>query len=145
MVFSEYSRYHVDTISSMHFPGWAKWAVSICITINKIQVGVVLIYMYIAVDQIQVGAVSICITIDKIQVRTASISITVDKTHVGVVSICITTDSSRMELYQYTILLRHINMHYHLSFFLFDLILYVPSTIFQLYRDGSSWVEPLLS
>ena len=23
---------------------------------------------------------------------------------------------------------------------LFDLILYVPSTIFQLYRDGSSWV-----
>ena len=30
-------------------------------------------------------------------------------------------------------------------FFLFDLILYVPSTIFQLYRDGSSWVEPVLS
>ena len=29
--------------------------------------------------------------------------------------------------------------------FLFDLILYVPSTIFQLYRDGSSWVEPVLS
>ena len=25
------------------------------------------------------------------------------------------------------------------------LILYVPSTIFQLYRDGSSWVEPVLS
>ena len=25
---------------------------------------------------------------------------------------------------------------------LFDLILYVPPTIFQLYRDGSSWVEP---
>ena len=25
--------------------------------------------------------------------------------------------------------------------FLFDLILYVLSTIFQLYRDGSSWVE----
>ena len=24
------------------------------------------------------------------------------------------------------------------------LILYVPSTIFQLYRDGSSWVEPVL-
>ena len=22
---------------------------------------------------------------------------------------------------------------------------YVPSTIFQLYRDGSSWVEPVLS
>ena len=29
--------------------------------------------------------------------------------------------------------------------FLFDLILYVPSTIFQLCRDGSSWVEPVLS
>ena len=28
---------------------------------------------------------------------------------------------------------------------LFDLILYVPSTIFQLYRDRSSWVEPVLS
>ena len=28
---------------------------------------------------------------------------------------------------------------------LFDLILYVPSTIFQLYRDGSSLVEPVLS
>ena len=36
-----------------------------------------------------------------------------------------------------------------ISFFsinvLFDLILYVPSTIFQLNRDGSSWVEPVLS
>ena len=30
-------------------------------------------------------------------------------------------------------------------FFLFDFILYVPSTIFQLNRDGSSWVEPVLS
>ena len=29
--------------------------------------------------------------------------------------------------------------------FLFDLILYVPSTIFQLNRDGSSWVDPVLS
>ena len=28
---------------------------------------------------------------------------------------------------------------------LFDLILYVPSTIFQLYRDESFWVEPVLS
>ena len=27
----------------------------------------------------------------------------------------------------------------------FDLIHYVPSTIFQLYRDGSSWVKPVLS
>ena len=30
-------------------------------------------------------------------------------------------------------------------FVLFDLILYVPSTIFQLNRDVSSWVEPVLS
>ena len=29
-------------------------------------------------------------------------------------------------------------------FCLFDLILYVPSTIFQLNRDGSCWVEPVL-
>ena len=29
--------------------------------------------------------------------------------------------------------------------FLFDLILYVPSTIFQLNRDGYSLVEPVLS
>ena len=28
---------------------------------------------------------------------------------------------------------------------LFCLILYVPTTIFQLYRDVSSWVEPVLS
>ena len=28
---------------------------------------------------------------------------------------------------------------------LFDLVLYVPSTIFQICRDGSSWVEPVLS
>ena len=28
---------------------------------------------------------------------------------------------------------------------LFDFILYVPSAIFQLNRDGSSWVEPVLS
>ena len=28
---------------------------------------------------------------------------------------------------------------------LFNLILYVPSTIFQLNRDWSSWVEPVLS
>ena len=27
---------------------------------------------------------------------------------------------------------------------MFDLILYVPSTVFQLNRDGSSWVEPVL-
>ena len=37
------------------------------------------------------------------------------------------------------------SMHNVLFVCLFDLILYVPSTIFQLYRDGSSWVEPVLS
>ena len=31
------------------------------------------------------------------------------------------------------------------KFVLFDLIFYVPSTIFQLNRDGSSLVEPVLS
>ena len=30
-------------------------------------------------------------------------------------------------------------------FALFDLILYIPSTIFQFNRDRSSWVEPVLS
>ena len=33
----------------------------------------------------------------------------------------------------------------HCLFCLFNLILYVPSTIFQLNRDRSSWVEPVLS
>ena len=32
-------------------------------------------------------------------------------------------------------------MHAHELLILFDLILYVPSTIFQLNRDRSSWVE----
>ena len=32
-----------------------------------------------------------------------------------------------------------------ISFCLFDLILYVPSKMFQLNRDGSSWVGPVLS
>ena len=30
-------------------------------------------------------------------------------------------------------------------FVLFHLILYVPSSIFQLCREGSSWVEPVIS
>ena len=37
------------------------------------------------------------------------------------------------------------NLSKNLFFVLSDLILYVPSTIFQLNRDGSSWVEPVLS
>ena len=31
------------------------------------------------------------------------------------------------------------------AFCLFDLILYIQSTIFQILRDGSTWVEPVLS
>ena len=31
------------------------------------------------------------------------------------------------------------------AFCLFDLILYIPSTISQIKRDGSTWVEPVLS
>ena len=37
------------------------------------------------------------------------------------------------------------NFVFWLSVCLFDLILYIPSTIFQLCKDGSSWVEPVLS
>ena len=38
-----------------------------------------------------------------------------------------------------------VNTIFCLFICLFDLILYIPSTIFQLNRDGSSWVEPVLS
>ena len=38
-----------------------------------------------------------------------------------------------------------LNMVSSYSYCLFDLILYIPSRIFQLCRDGSSWVEPVLS
>ena len=41
--------------------------------------------------------------------------------------------------------LNHAHHDQSSNFFLFDLILYVPSTIFQLCRDGSSCVEPVLS
>ena len=37
------------------------------------------------------------------------------------------------------------NINSFIYMFLFDLILYVLSTIFQLCRHGSSWVEPVLS
>ena len=36
-------------------------------------------------------------------------------------------------------------LFHDLLFCLFGLILYVPSTIIQLNRDGSSWVEPVLN
>ena len=44
----------------------------------------------------------------------------------------------------WTLLLVDENTH-TFGFCMFDLIIYVPSTIFQLNRDGSSWVEPVLS
>ena len=55
------------------------------------------------------------------------------------------------KLTSYDMILYHRNIKVHQSRYLllfvclFDLILYVPSTIFQLYRDRSSWVEPVLS
>ena len=39
----------------------------------------------------------------------------------------------------------YLNINHALFVCLFDMILYVPSTIFQLNRDGFSWVEPVLS
>ena len=41
--------------------------------------------------------------------------------------------------------LEHLPYALTVCFLLFDLILYVPSTIFQLNRNGSSWFEPVLS
>ena len=38
----------------------------------------------------------------------------------------------------------YLAIHFNCLFVWFDLILYVPSTIFQLNMDGSSWVEPVL-
>ena len=37
------------------------------------------------------------------------------------------------------------NSSSYMQFCFVCLILYVPSTVFQLYRDNSSWVEPVLS
>ena len=36
------------------------------------------------------------------------------------------------------------NIQYNPNICLFDLIIYVPSTVFQIYRDESSWAEPVL-
>ena len=44
----------------------------------------------------------------------------------------------------YVLLLQHLSSNW-VGFVLFDLILYVTSTIFQLNRDVSSWVEQVLS
>ena len=48
---------------------------------------------------------------------------------------------------KYTMVLRNISRFNSIAIqdCLFDLILYVPSTIFQLNRDKSSWVQPVLS
>ena len=53
--------------------------------------------------------------------------------------------SQRMSIL--VLLYKNIKRQFHAVFIvcLFDLILYVPSTIFQLNRDGFSWVEPVLS
>ena len=50
-----------------------------------------------------------------------------------------------LETYSYTSLDLFSESNHACIVCLFDLILYVPSTIFQLNRDGSSWVEPVLS
>ena len=58
------------------------------------------------------------------------------------------TELTLLLLMEYLILMDIIKLTFGWSIIhndLFDLILYVPSTIFQLYRDGSSWVEPVLS
>ena len=51
----------------------------------------------------------------------------------------------RIDIASLEITCAHNIYHFNLFVCLFDLILYVPSTIFQLNRDGSSWVEPVLS
>ena len=43
------------------------------------------------------------------------------------------------------ICINHSDLAVVVDFLLFDLILYVSSTIFQLYSDWSSWVESVLS
>ena len=55
--------------------------------------------------------------------------------------------SSSYQFYQSIPVLRDVGWYVSFLFklFLLDSILYVPSTIFQLCRDESSWVEPVLS
>ena len=52
---------------------------------------------------------------------------------------------SQLHTLHLTLILLNPSIYRDLFVCLFDLILYVPSTVFQLYRDGSSWVEPVLS
>ena len=67
-------------------------------------------------------------------------------------SLCYRVSVEKLEQIPYMLKLNHAAVFPHLLqilrhlkvFVLFDLILYAPSTIFQLCRNGSSWVEPVL-
>ena len=61
----------------------------------------------------------------------------------GLFTIYLSAFVSLVNLYQFMILCSLKALLFFLICF-FYLILYVPSTIFQLNRDGSSWVEPVL-
>ena len=50
-----------------------------------------------------------------------------------------------MQSFSHVVYFGTVSSHFDSIPGLFDLILYVPSTISQLDRDGSSWVEPVLS
>ena len=63
---------------------------------------------------------------------------------VGTVEAFVTVNNKRKLCLKYDIYHSYFSSDFRM-FVLFDLILYVPSTIFQLNRDGSSWVEPVLS
>ena len=59
--------------------------------------------------------------------------------------------NAKLQLLAEDLLIKGMGIHlkilimFPIFFISFDLIIYVPSTIFQLNRDGSSWVEPVLS
>ena len=64
-------------------------------------------------------------------------------------TVCTSTNTTKQRL---TFHKNCLSMHIHFlkhgygtHAFLFDLIFYIPSTIFQLNRDRSSWIEPVLS
>ena len=61
---------------------------------------------------------------------------------------CNDTIASGGHLCDWKTLISKLHILYHINIkllVLFDLFLSIPSTIFQLNRDGSSWVEPVLS
>ena len=66
----------------------------------------------------------------------------------GYVWLCFESSHGKVQMDQLMRFLYQSHMHKKLLCLfncMFDLILYVPSTIFQLNRDGSSWVESVLS